>query len=184
MNRLPIQIGFWSALFCALAFLAFAVCFVAVIATSPLFFWTDLAEYLAYVQENGQFWPYLARLCMLIFAPTFVILLSAIHEYAVDEKKILTRIALSFGILFAATIGIHYFVQLTAVRLSKVNSPGWSRSSRQTRCRPFRPSTCWGSRSFWAWRRSFWFRSSQAAGQSVSFAMPFWSMEFAACLVL
>jgi hypothetical protein len=118
MNRLPIQIGFWSALFCALAFLAFAVCFVAVIATSPLFFWTDLAEYLAYVQENGQFWPYLARLCMLIFAPTFVILLSAIHEYAVDEKKILTRIALSFGILFAATIGIHYFVQLTAVRLS------------------------------------------------------------------
>lgn len=118
MNRHSVQIGFWSALSCALAFLLFAVCFVAVFATAPLFFWTGLADYLAYVQENGQFWPNLARLCMLVFAPTFVILLNAIHEYAGDDKKLLTRIGLSFGILFAATIGIHYFIQLTAVRLS------------------------------------------------------------------
>lgn len=118
MNRLPVQIGFWSALVCTLAFVAFAVCFVIVLATSPLFFWSGLADYLAYVQENGQFWPNLARLCMLVFGSAFVILLGAIHEYATDGKKILTRIGLSFGILFAATTGIHYFVQLTAVRLS------------------------------------------------------------------
>lgn len=118
MNRLTLQIGFWSALVCALAFVAFAVCFVAVFATSPLFFWSGLADYLAYVQENGQFWSNLARLCMLIFAPAFVILLNAIHEYAGDDKKVLGRIGLSFGVLFTATAGLHYFVQLTAVRLS------------------------------------------------------------------
>jgi hypothetical protein len=118
MKRLSAQIGFWSALVCALAFVAFAVCFVIVIATSPLFFWSGLADYVAYVQENGQFWPNLARLCMLVFGPAFVILLGAIHEYSGEGKKILTRISLSFGILFAATTGIHYFVQLTAVRLS------------------------------------------------------------------
>jgi hypothetical protein len=118
MNRLSVQIGFWSALICALAFLAFAICFVAVFATSPLFFWTDLSDYVAYIQENGQFWANLARLCMLIFAPAFVILLAAIHDYTDDGKKVLSRISQSFGILFAAMIGIHYFIQLTAVRLS------------------------------------------------------------------
>jgi hypothetical protein len=118
MNRLSVQIGFWSALLCALAFVAFAVCFVAVFATSPLFFWTDLADYVAYIQENGQFWANLARLCMLIFAPAFIILLATIHDYTDDGKKVLIRISQSFGILFAAMIGIHYFVQLTAVRLS------------------------------------------------------------------
>ncbi len=118
MNRLSVQIGFWSALICALAFLAFAICFVAVLTTSPLFFWTDLSDYMAYIQENGQFWASLARLCMLVFAPAFVILLAAIHDYSDDEKKVLSRISQSFGILFAAMISIHYFVQLTAVRLS------------------------------------------------------------------
>ena len=113
-----IKIGFWSALLSALAFVVFTVCFVGVVITSPLFEWTNLADYLVYVAENGQFLQTVARICSLAFALLFVILLNAIHEITVADKKVLTRTALSLGIGFAVLAGLFYFVQITAVRWS------------------------------------------------------------------
>lgn len=118
MNRLAVQIGFWSALTSALALLGFTVCFIVVFATSPLFFWTDLADYLDYVAENGRVWADVARVFALLFAVSFVVTLNAVHEFVPVERRILTRISLAFGLLFAGMISIHYFVQITAVRLS------------------------------------------------------------------
>ncbi len=113
-----VRIGFWSALLSALAFLVFTVCFIGVAVTSPIFMWTNLADYLVYVQENGQFLQTIARVCSLSFALLFVLLLNAIHEITVAEKKVLTRTALSLGIGFAVLAGLFYFVQITAVRWS------------------------------------------------------------------
>lgn len=118
MNQTAVKLGFWSSTLAAAMFLIFTVCFVLILATSPLFFWTDLSDYLVYVNENDQSLATLARLCSLLFAPFFVITLNSIHELVVPEKKILTRNSLSFAILFAMAVSIHYFVQLTAVRLS------------------------------------------------------------------
>jgi hypothetical protein len=55
---------------------------------------------------------------MLILGVSFVVLLNCIHERARREYRVLTRTGIGFGLLFAATVGIHYFVQLTAVRLN------------------------------------------------------------------
>ncbi len=43
MSRLPITLGFWSALSIVATFVVFTVCFATIPLTSPLFTWTDLA---------------------------------------------------------------------------------------------------------------------------------------------
>jgi hypothetical protein len=45
-------------------------------------------------------------------------MVSSIHDIAKDEQKILTRIAFAFAAIFAALIGLHYFVQISAVRVN------------------------------------------------------------------
>lgn len=116
MNRLSIALGFWSAFLSAIAFVVFTLCFVAIAVTSPLFIWTDLSAYVAYVKEHSQILPHVARLTMLLFSPLFIVLLNSIEVYAATDKKILVRIGLSFGLGFAILIGINYFVQLSVVR--------------------------------------------------------------------
>ena len=118
MNRLSSQLGYWSALLSALTFFVFTICFVAIVFTAPPFLWTNLEDYIAYVHANSRFFADLARLCMLLFGPLFVILLNSIHDYAPAEKHILTRNSITFGIMFATLICVHYFVQLSTVRIN------------------------------------------------------------------
>ena len=118
MSHLAIRLGFWSALLSAATFVVFTVCFVAILITSPLYTWTNVQDYVSYVNHYGQFFQELARLMMLLFAPLFVVLLQSIHEYAAAERKLLSRIAIGFGVAFAALISINYFVQISAVRLA------------------------------------------------------------------
>lgn len=117
-NRLAVRLGFWSAFFAAATFIAFTVCFVAVFLNPPLFVWTNFADYVVYARNNQQIFKSLAQLSMLLFAPPYVILINSIHEVTPPEKKVTTRLGLSFGVLFAALVGGFYFVQLSAVRLS------------------------------------------------------------------
>lgn len=116
MSELSLKLGFWSAFLSAATFVVFSICFVAILITSPLFVWSGLADYVAYVNENSQFFQHLARLAMLLFGPLFVVLLNCIHEVTPDERKILSRVSLCFGLAFAALTGINYFVQLSVVR--------------------------------------------------------------------
>jgi hypothetical protein len=84
----------------------------------PIFVWTTLANYVTYTATHASFFRDAAMYLMLIFGPLFVVLLSALHEYARDEQKILTRISTGFGLAFAVLVGINYFVQLSSVRQS------------------------------------------------------------------
>lgn len=115
-SPLSISLGFWSALLSAATFVVFTIAFVAILATSPIFVWTNLSDYVTSVQENNQFFKHLAQLAMLLFGPLFVLLLNSIHDIALAQHKVLTRAALAFGIVFAALSGVHYFVQLSTVR--------------------------------------------------------------------
>jgi hypothetical protein len=112
------RLGFYSAVGLAITFVAFTTLFLAIAASAPLFVWTNLADYVEYVTAYSQLFAHLARLAMLLFAPLLVILLNCIHEYAAPERKILSRTAAQFGLACAVLIGVNYFVQLTAVRLS------------------------------------------------------------------
>ncbi len=117
-NPAATQLGFWSSVSIAVLFIVFTLCFVAIAATQPLFRWTNLADYVAYATSHDQFFQNLARLSMLLFGPAYIILLASIHDRTHEEMQIWTRLALCFGVAFATLTGIHYFVQLSAVRLS------------------------------------------------------------------
>lgn len=117
MNRLSAKLGYWSALVCLITFIVFTVCFVAIAIVNPLFTWTNLSDFVTYTQNNNQLFKYIAQFSMLIFGAAYVVMLAGIYDYTPEDKKILTRISIYFGILFAALVGINYFVQISAVRL-------------------------------------------------------------------
>ncbi len=72
------------------------VSFAVILVINPLFTWKDMPDYIAHVQTHNQFFKYLAQ----------------------GERKFLARIANSFGIAFVVTTAMHYFVQISAVRLN------------------------------------------------------------------
>ena len=117
-NPAWIRLGFWSAFFIAVLFSVFTICFVAIALTPPLFTWTNLADYAAFVDQRSQIYQHIARFAMLLFGPLFLVLLNSIHEGAAVDKRLLTRTSICFGIGFAVLTGAHYFVQLSSVRLS------------------------------------------------------------------
>jgi hypothetical protein len=117
-NRLALTLGFWSACLIVVAFAVFTASFIAIPLTGPLFTWTGLDGYLAYVRSGHTFFQDLARWMMLLFGPLLLILFACIYELAAGERRLLARIALAFGAIFAALTGLNYFIQLTAVRLA------------------------------------------------------------------
>jgi hypothetical protein len=118
VNYLAATLGYWSAIGLVVTFAVFTVAFIAIPLTGPLFIWSNLADYLAYVRSGHTFFQDLARWMMLLFGPLIVILFASIHELASGERRLLARIALSFTVIFAALTAINYFVQLSAVRLA------------------------------------------------------------------
>jgi hypothetical protein len=58
---------------------------------------------------------------MLLFAPAFVVLLHSIEDQAEENKKFVGKIAVSFAIMFAVCVSMHYFIQISSVRLSIVH---------------------------------------------------------------
>lgn len=117
-NPLARKLGFWAAATAFLTFVVYTLCFTAILLSGPPLMWTSLADYLAYVDRYGGLFQPLAKFAMLLFGLSFVVLISCIHELTHGERRILTRIATSFGLLFAGAIGVHYFTQISAVRIN------------------------------------------------------------------
>ncbi len=122
MNPISQKIGYWSALLSAISLILFMLSFIGVILSPPLFLWTDLPAFIQYTTENNSIFPILARVCSLALAPLFLILFNALYDYAPADKKILARISLHCILASAVLIGLHYFVQLTAVPHSLANN--------------------------------------------------------------
>lgn len=122
MSRLTAHLGFWAALIAALTVFVYIFCFVILVSRHPLFMWTTFADFVVYVKKYPSPLGDLARLMMLCFCVAYVVLLNAIYDCAAADQKILVRISLCFGLLFATLTGGHYFVQISAVRLSLAHS--------------------------------------------------------------
>lgn len=118
MTLLSAKLGFWASLASAVLFLVFTVCFIAIAAVNPLFSWTNLADYIAYTEKYNQVWKYIAQSAMLFFTALYIIMLDSLYDFTNADKKPLVRIALVFGAIFAALVSLHYFVQLSSVRLN------------------------------------------------------------------
>ena len=115
---LSLRLGYWSASLAVLTFIIFTACFVVIVVTSPFFMWTNLLDYLKHVSENNQILLYTAQTSMLLFGPLYVVMISSIYDYVPSSKKILARISMNFGIIFAALISMNYFIQLSVIRLN------------------------------------------------------------------
>jgi hypothetical protein len=118
MNSNTAKLGYWATLICISTFVIWIICFVRIFQLNPFFKWTNISDFISYSSTYNQSFKYLAQFSMLLFAPAFLVIINCLHDYAPVDKKVFTRISIGFATIFAACIGIHYFVQISSVRLS------------------------------------------------------------------
>lgn len=117
MNKKALNVGYWSAVIAVLAFVAYTICFIAILLVNPVFIWTDFETYVKAVQTTNQTFKHIAMLFMILYGACFVIQLCSIEEITESSKKYYVKIAELFGAGFFALIGINYFIQISAVRM-------------------------------------------------------------------
>ena len=87
--------------------------------TSKLGFWSaTLITVLNVVSSVARLISFqtLSMALGFLVAILFVVLMTSVHYYAPDDKKILTLLGVAFSILCASLLGINYYMQLTVVR--------------------------------------------------------------------
>jgi hypothetical protein len=118
MNKNILNIGLWSAIICLTSFIVWIISFTGIAIREPLFYWTNIEDYIDYYKSNSQFFQYLAKFFMIIFSLAYMILTIVFYEFVTTERKILAKIGIVFSIMFALVSSIHYFVQISSVRFA------------------------------------------------------------------
>lgn len=118
MNTLKINIALWSARICFLSFIIWIISFVGIAFTSPLFVWNDLEQYLIFYSTHSQFFAYFAKIWMILFSLSLLVLTLVWEEFSKPDSKILSKIGGAFALLFTLCSCIHYFVQISSVRFA------------------------------------------------------------------
>jgi len=118
MKKTSVTIGYWAALICIATFVVWMICFVAIFLVNPPFQWTNISDFVGYSFTYNQTFKYVAQSMMLVFAPAFLVLLYAVNDVAPSEKKLLGNIGIGFASLFTVCVCMHYFIQISSVRLS------------------------------------------------------------------
>jgi hypothetical protein len=125
MKRTTIRIGFWSSvltLVFSLGYLGSAI----VMALRPPPVWTNLKDFV----EGASFISLAAftsiQLNEFLIGPVYVALFCCLHEYAAEEKKVLTRLGLCFMVALMILGGQLVYVHLGVMRLifTKGIAPG------------------------------------------------------------
>ncbi len=118
MNKTILNTGLWSAIICLAAFIIWIIAFTGIAIQAPLFYWTNLEDYIVHVHAHSQFLPNLAKSFMILFSLGYLVLAMVFYEFTLPERKILARIALVFAIMFALLSSVHYFGQVSFVRFA------------------------------------------------------------------
>lgn len=110
------RVGFWAAILTVVFTAIFAVAGVATPARSGPFCATWGCVPYPYT-DVARFIPgdYLWLIPGLLLAPTFVVLMAAIHAYASEPMKLFSRVGLAFAIAYGVVIGVDYFGQFTVI---------------------------------------------------------------------
>ena len=67
-------------------------------------------------------WQMLPFVPSLILALLFPVLMLCIHNSASQDRKIFSQLSLAFAVICAATLSIHYYIQLTVVQQGLLNN--------------------------------------------------------------
>ena len=118
MNKNILNAGLWSSIICLTSFIVWIISFTGIAIQSPLFYWTNIENYIDYYKNNSQYFQYLAKSFMIIFSLAYMILTIVFYEFTTTERKIFSKIAIAFSIMFALVSSIHYFIQISSVRFA------------------------------------------------------------------
>jgi hypothetical protein len=118
MNKHASSLGFWSSAVIALLVILMDA---GMILSSVLFPMNSITSVESYAKSFNslQMLPFIPS---LILAPMFVIMMLAIHQYASNEKKVLSQLGFSFSLICAAILSLHYYIQLTVVQQGLLNN--------------------------------------------------------------
>ena len=112
MDQLANRLGFWSAIIIVLLVVLIDVGLIVSAILFPMTSITSIEDY-ASSFSSFQMLPFIPS---LLLGPMFVIMMLSIHDYAPQEKKVLSQLGFSFSLICAAVLSIHYYIQLTFVR--------------------------------------------------------------------
>ncbi|OQX93031.1 MAG: hypothetical protein B6I17_04635 [Tenericutes bacterium 4572_104] len=114
LNKTVNRIGFWSAILTTVWVVWFIVAFGSYMSSLPSE-WPGIAAFAASFEPI----PYIAWVvpCLLL-ALTFPAMMSCIHYYASDNKRIWSLLGLVFAVMYGAVLAANYWVLLTLVRES------------------------------------------------------------------
>ena len=114
MNKMVSRIGFWSAILTTIWTIWFILAFGYYMSSLPSE-WPGIEAFAASFEPI----PYIAWVipCLLL-ALVFPIMMSCIHYYAPDNKKIWSLLGLVFAVMYGAVLAINYWLLLTVVRES------------------------------------------------------------------
>ena len=121
MNKIARSAGLLSSAICTLSFIVWIVSFIGIAVSSALFRWTNINDYINFVNTNSQFFQYLAKPFMIVFSLSFLVLILVFTEFVDNERKLLAKISVTFSVMFALLSSMHYFVQVSAVRFSVIS---------------------------------------------------------------
>jgi hypothetical protein len=113
------RLGFWAAILVLIDTVVFLVLGITTPARSGPF--APPASVIPYPYTNvTAFVPgdYIWLYPGFLLAPLFVVLMTCIHQYASDDRKVFGQIGFSFALIYAAVITINYFIQFTVVEPS------------------------------------------------------------------
>jgi hypothetical protein len=118
MKPIVSRISFWSAI---ISVVLVGLIDAGLILSTLFFPMTNIDNIEAYASSfnSVQMLPFIPS---LLLAPVFVIFMLGLHHYASEDKKFLSQLAFSFAILCAATLSIHYYIQLTFVQQGLLNN--------------------------------------------------------------
>ena len=114
MNRMVSRIGFWSAILTTVWTIWFILAFGSYMSSLPSE-WPGIEAFTASFESI----PYTAWLipCLLL-ALTFPVMMSSIHYYASDDRRIWSLLGLVFATIYGAILATNYWLLLTVVRES------------------------------------------------------------------
>ena len=110
------RLGFWSAVGAAAFSLAFGVSIVLSLLIFPQIPWTGNIRAFAATYNPTQM--ALSVVPSILLAPAFLGVAVAVHYLTPAAKRPLTLLSVAIATLYVATVGINYFLQLTAVRVN------------------------------------------------------------------
>ena len=117
MSRLSIKLGYWSAVLSAIVTIGYGIGVGILVIFFPMPSWTNLSDFMAAVQPASLVAFTLAQVMLFLLAPLSVILFCSFHDYAPDDKKVLTRVGLCAMIATMVLGNQMYFLHFNSMRM-------------------------------------------------------------------